>query len=120
MSFARKSGDEYGKKVMDNAIKTVMDAAKIASARVVQKTPGATGDLIGKKTADKIISLGNQGVMEKRMEKKNKKSTCHQKKNSKLLMAWDCFKHHIKMEYQKIPNLLGTTTDEIPRFITKK
>ena len=24
------------------------------------------------------------------------------------------------MEYQKIPNLLGTTTDEIPRFITKK
>ena len=24
------------------------------------------------------------------------------------------------MEYQKITNLLGTTTDEIPRFITKK
>ena len=59
MSFARKSGDEYGKKVMDNAIKTVMDAAKIASARVVQKTAGATGDLKGNKIADKIISLGN-------------------------------------------------------------
>ena len=35
-------------------------------------------------------------------------------------MTWDCFKHHIKVEYQKITNLLGTTIDEIPRFITKK
>ena len=51
---------------------------------------------------------------------KDKKSTYHQKKDSKLLMTWDCFKHHIKMEYQKITNLLGTTIDEIPRFITKK
>ena len=35
-------------------------------------------------------------------------------------MTWDCSKHHIKIEYQKITNLLGTTIDEIPRFITKK
>ena len=35
-------------------------------------------------------------------------------------MTWDCFKHHLKTEYQKITNLLGTTIDEIPRFITKK
>ena len=35
-------------------------------------------------------------------------------------MTWDCFKHHIKMEYQEITNLLGTKIDEIPRFITKK
>ena len=26
----------------------------------------------------------------------------------------------MKMEYQKITNLLGTTTDETPRFTTKK
>ena len=51
---------------------------------------------------------------------KDKKFTYHQKKDSKLLMTWDCFKHHIKMEYQKITNLLGTTIDEIPRFTTKK
>ena len=37
---------------MDNATKTVMDAAKIASKRVVQKTAEATGDLIGNKIAD--------------------------------------------------------------------
>ena len=35
-------------------------------------------------------------------------------------MIWDCFKHYIKTEYQKLKNLLGTTIDEIPRFITKK
>ena len=32
----------------------------------------------------------------------------------------DCFRHSIKMEYQKIINLLDTTLDEVPRFITKK
>ena len=26
----------------------------------------------------------------------------------------------MKIEYQKITNLLGTTHDEVPRFITKK
>ena len=35
-------------------------------------------------------------------------------------MAWDCFKHHIKMECQKITNILGTILDEEPIFITKK
>ena len=34
-------------------------------------------------------------------------------------MASDCLKH-IKIEYQKITKLLGTTLDEIPRFITEK
>ena len=35
-------------------------------------------------------------------------------------MAWDCFKDYVKIEYQKITNLLGTTLDEVPRLITKK
>ena len=37
LSFAKKSGNEYGKKLMDTATKTGMDVAKIASKRVVQK-----------------------------------------------------------------------------------
>ena len=49
LSFARKFGDKYGKKLMDAATKTGIDAAKTASKRVVQKTAEATGDLIGKK-----------------------------------------------------------------------
>ena len=43
---------------MDTATKTGIDAAKTASKRVVQKTAEATGDLIGNKMADKIISIG--------------------------------------------------------------
>ena len=47
LSFARKSGDKYGKKLMDTATKTGIDAAKTALKRAFQKTAEATGDLIG-------------------------------------------------------------------------
>ena len=57
LSFARKFGDKYGKNVMDTATKTRIDVAKTASKRIVQKTAEATGDLIGKKIADKITSI---------------------------------------------------------------
>ena len=66
LSFARKLGDRYGKKLIDTATKTGIDAAKTASKRVVQKTAEATGDLIGNKIADKITSVG------KTKEKTNK------------------------------------------------
>ena len=58
LSFARKFGDKYGKKLMDNATKTGIDAAKSASKWVVQKTAEATVDLIGNKISDKINSIG--------------------------------------------------------------
>ena len=48
MSFAKKKcGNKYGKKLMDTATKTRIDAAKTSSKRVVKKTAEATGDLIG-------------------------------------------------------------------------
>ena len=53
LSFARKSSDRYGKKLMDAAAKTRIDAAKTASKRAVQKAAEATGDLIGKHTTRK-------------------------------------------------------------------
>ena len=58
LSSARKFGDKYGKKLIDPATKTGIDAAKAASKRVVQKTAEAAGDLIGNKLADKITSIG--------------------------------------------------------------
>ena len=58
LSFAKNFGNKYGKKLMDTATKTGMDAAKIASKRVLPKTAEATGDLIGYKIADKITSVG--------------------------------------------------------------
>ena len=66
MSFAQKFKDKYGKKLMDTATKTGIDAAKTASKRVVQKTVEATRDLISNKIADKITLVG------KTKEKKNK------------------------------------------------
>ena len=60
LSFAKNFGNKYGKTLMDTSTKTGMDAAKIASKRVAQKTTEATGDLIGNKRADKITPIGKQ------------------------------------------------------------
>ena len=84
LSFARKLGDKYGKKLMDTATKTGIDAAKTASKRVVQKAAEATGDLIGSKIADKITSVGKTKSKKKKMKQiKDKKFTYHQKKDNK-------------------------------------
>ena len=58
MSFARRCGDKYGKKLTDTATKIGIDAAKTAARSVVQKTAEATGDLIVNKIADEITSIG--------------------------------------------------------------
>ena len=58
LPFARKFGNKYGKKVMDTATKTGIDATKTASKRVVPKTSEATGHLIGNKIADKVTLIG--------------------------------------------------------------
>ena len=65
MSFAKKCGNKYGKKLMDTATKTGIDAAKTASKRVVQKTAETTGDLIGNKKADETTSIGKSKEKEK-------------------------------------------------------
>ena len=69
LSFAKNFGNKYGKKLMDTATKTGMDAAKIASKRVVQKSAEATGDLVGNKIADKIFSIGKSKKEPKPKEK---------------------------------------------------
>ena len=85
LSFARKFGDRYGKKLMDSATKTGMDAAKTVTKRVAQKTAEATGDLIGNEIADKITSLGKTKSKEK--EKEEQKIYIPPEKGSKLLMT---------------------------------
>ena len=57
MSFAKKINNKYGKKLIDTATKTGIDAVKTASKRVVKKNAEATGDLIGNKIDDKITSI---------------------------------------------------------------
>ena len=58
LSFARKFGGKYSKKLMDTATKTGIDVAKADFTTVVQKTADTTAELIGNKIADKITSLG--------------------------------------------------------------
>ena len=68
LSFARKFSNRYGKKLMDTAAKSGMDAAKTASKRVVQETAETTGDLIGNKIADQITLIGKAKEKEKEIE----------------------------------------------------
>ena len=78
LSFARKFGDKYGKKLMNTATKTGIDAAKTVSKGVVKKTAEATGDFIGNKRPDKITSIGNP--KEKGKINKTEEIYIHQKK----------------------------------------
>ena len=65
-SFSRKCGSKYGKRLINTATKTRIDAAKTASKRVVQKTSEGTKDLIGNKIADQITSIGKPKEKEKK------------------------------------------------------
>ena len=55
LSFGRKFGDKNGKKWMDTATKTGIDAAKTTSKRVVQKTAEATVDWLEIKQLIKLL-----------------------------------------------------------------
>ena len=88
---------------MDTATKTGTDVAKTASKRVVQKTAEATGDLIGNKIADKTASTGKTKSKEKEDETiKRQGIYIPPEKRQQIQMTYDCFRLHIKMEYQKI------------------
>ena len=64
LSFLKNTGksisSKYGKKLVDSAKKSATDALKTSSKRAIQKTVEATGDLVGKKIADKIISYSKK------------------------------------------------------------
>ena len=72
LSFARRFGDKYRKKLIDTATKTGIDAAE------------ATGDQVGNKISDKITSFGKT----KSKEKKDERQEIYipPEKDNKLLM----------------------------------
>ena len=106
LSFARKSGEKYGKKLMNAATKVgtskygkkILDTtkkqgsefAKIAGKTIVRRSAETTGDLIGNRIADKITSLGKSKNKEKENEMSQIKLLFHQKRD-KSLMTSDCF-----------------------------
>ena len=83
LSFARKFGDKDGRKLMDSATKTGIDAAKTAPKSVAQKTAEATRDLIGNNIADRITSVRKS--KEKEEKKKYRKFTFQQKKRQQII-----------------------------------
>ena len=82
-TFARKFGDKYGKKVMDTATKTGIDATKATRKRVVKKTAEATGDLIGTIS----VTDPNDVVYDKKLAFKNNATfiSCISKINDALI-----------------------------------
>ena len=68
LSFAKNMGkslsNKYGQKLLDGAKKYTTEAIKITSKRAIQKTAEATGNLIGTKIADKILSVSKKSVLQ--------------------------------------------------------
>ena len=77
LSFARTFGNKYGKKLMDTATKTGIDASKTASTWVVQKTAEAARHLIG----NKITSLGKTKSKKMNQKTRNLHTTRKKKAN---------------------------------------
>ena len=95
LPFAKNMGkslsNKYGQKLLDNTKKSTTDAIKTASKRAIQITAEATGDLIGKKIADKITSVSKKSANDEKEEEDvevtaHKKDTYLQKKSNKLYM----------------------------------
>ena len=76
--------NKYGKKLMDTATRTGIDAARTTSKRIVQKPTEATGDLTRNKIADKITSIGKPKEKER---KKIEEIYIPPEKDNKLLMT---------------------------------
>ena len=85
LSFAREFEDEYGKKLMDTATKTGIDAAKTVSKKLVQKTAEATGNSIGNNIADQITSLGKTRSKEKEKEEERQEIYISPKKIQQII-----------------------------------
>ena len=64
LSFAKNIGknliNKYGQKLVDSAKKSATDALKTVSKRAIQKTAGATGDLVGNKIVDKTTGVSKK------------------------------------------------------------
>ena len=80
MSFAKSMSNKYRKKLVDTAKKSATDTIKTASKRAIQKTAEATGDLVGKKIADKITSVSKKSIKKLPTIDEDAELTSHKKR----------------------------------------
>ena len=69
--MGRNLTNKYGEKLLNSAKKSTTDAIKIASNRTIQNTVEKTGDLIGNKIQDKIISISKTSSKELHSQNEN-------------------------------------------------
>ena len=74
--------------------------------------------MIGNKIADKITLFGKTKSKEK--EDKRQEISISLEKRQQIIDDLRLFWYHVKMEYQKITNLVTTTPNKVSSFITKK
>ena len=94
LSFAKNMGknlsNKCGQKPLDSAKRSTADTIKTSSKGATQKTAEATGDLIGNKTADKIMSVSKKSLKELRKNETEadilKKRYISPEEDNKLLM----------------------------------
>ena len=58
--MGKNLSNKYSQKLFDTAKKSTTDAVKTTSKRAIQKTAEVTGDLIGNKITDKIMSVSKK------------------------------------------------------------
>ena len=69
--MGRNLTNKYGEKLLNSAKKSTTDTIKIASNRTIQNTAEKTGDLIGNKIQDKIISISKTSSKELHSQNEN-------------------------------------------------
>ena len=79
--MGKSLSNKHGQKLLDSAKKCTTDAIKTASKRAIQKTAEATGDLIGNKIADKIISVSKKPAKELHNNDKDVEVIAHKKRD---------------------------------------
>ena len=99
--MGKSLSNRYGQETLDSAKISTTDVIKTASKRAIQKTAEATGDLIGNKIADKIISVS-----------KNSNNNNNNNNNEDVKLATYKKRYISPEERQKIINEL--------RLVTKK
>ena len=63
-NMGKNLSSKYGQKLLDSAKKFTTRVIKTASKSAIKKTAEATGDLIGKKIADKMTSVSKKSTKE--------------------------------------------------------
>ena len=79
-NISKNLNNKYSKKLLDTAKKSTTDAIKTTSKRAIQKAAEATGDLIGNKITDQVVSASKKSNNELPKKEEDVELTTHKKR----------------------------------------